>query len=139
MFVGLMGATILAGCNRKPVLRAGFAEAHGKVTLDGKPLPNAQVILEAEKGTSYGRTNGQGDYIAEFSRSQVGAAKGKARVSISTKVPFPDEDTASLPVNPKTGEREKVEQVPAKYNKASTLTVQITDDGAPYNFDLSSK
>jgi len=123
------------GCG-KSATREGFAEAYGTITLDGKPLANAEVIFETEKGSSYGRTDDNGEYCAQYSRTLSGAGIGKARVKISTKVIFPDENLEELDYNTKTGEHTKVELVPPKYNTNSELTVEIKQDGAPYDFAL---
>ena len=119
-------------------MREGFAEAYGPVTLDDKPLPNAQVEIETEKGTSYGRTDQNGRYVVEYSQGLKGAGKGKATVRIRTNVTFPDEDTSQLEYDSNTGDYRKEELVPARYNGRSELTVEITDDGAPYDFHLKS-
>ena len=106
-------------------------EAHGTVTLDEKPLPNAQVEIQTRKGTSYGRTDQNGHYVAEYSQGLKGAGKGEAKIRIRTNVTFPDEDTSKLEYDSNTGDYRKEELVPKKYNARSELTVEITDDGAP--------
>lgn len=129
---------VVIGCS-KPTMREGFTEAFGKVTLDGAPLENAEVVLETPKGMSYGRTDASGAYVAQYSRTLTGAGIGLAKVRISTKAVFPDDSLAEVKKDPKTGEYAKVERVPAAYNSKSTLTVEIKDGGAPYDFALTSK
>lgn len=138
LFAAVAGL-LLAGCGRQQ-LREGFAEAYGTVTLDEKPLPNAQVEIETPgKGTSYGRTDQNGRYVAEYSQRLKGAGKGTATIRIRTNVTFADEDTSKLEYDSNLGDYRKEELVPAKYNSRSELTVEITDDGAPYDFHLTSQ
>lgn len=136
--IGFVGLTF-AGCGNKSSMKDGFAPAFGTVKLDGKPLENAEVLFETDQGRSSARTDCYGKYHAEYSRTLHGVGKGKARVRISTKVIFPDENLADYQYDTKTGEHKKPELVPPKYNTKSELTVTITDDGAPYDFDLVSK
>lgn len=131
-------ALLASGCGDKP-MREGFARVYGTVTLDGQPLPNAQIAFDTDKGTSYGRTNSNGEYVAEYSRGLSGAGKGEATVRISTSVVFPDEDTTGLKYDDNLGDFRKPELVPPRYNDDSELTVEITDDGAPYDFHLETE
>jgi hypothetical protein len=126
------------GCG-KPAMRDGFAEAYGTVTLDGQPLPGAHVTFENEKGTSFALADAAGNYVAEYSRTLKGAPLGKNRILISTAVATPSDDPSTLTLNPKTGEHEKAELVPAKYRKEAPIEIDVTADGAPYNFELTSK
>ena len=134
---GIIGL-LLAGCSQT-TLKEGFAPVHGIVTLDGAPLPNAEIVFETGKGRSIGRTDSNGAYHAEYSRTLHGAGTGPAKVKISTKVIFADENVADFDFNTQTGEHSKPELVPANYNTKSTLTIDITETGAPYNFDLVTK
>jgi len=131
-------AVIAAGCGGQK-LRDGFVEAYGTVTLDKAPLAGAQVEIITEKGTSYGRTDSSGRYVAEYSRSLKGVGKGPAKVKIRTGIVYPDEDTSGLKVDAKTGDFKKEEKVPAKYNTKSDLKIEITETGAPYNFELTTQ
>jgi hypothetical protein len=60
---------------------------------------------------------------------QLGAPVGRHKVTIFT--PPPETDG--------TGERAKVELVPAKYNTNSTLTQEIKPGSQTINFELTSK
>lgn len=125
------------GCG-KPAMRDGFAEAYGTVTLDGQPLAGAHVTFENEKGTSFALADSAGNYVAEYSRTLKGAPLGKNRILISTKVATPNDDPSTMTLNPKTGDYEKPELVPAKYSKGAPIEIDVTADGAPYNFELTS-
>lgn len=130
---------VVSSCSGKPDMKEGFARVYGTVTLDEKPLPNAQVIFSTEQGESYGRTDSSGYYEVENTRTLKGAAIGKAVVKISTKVVFPDEETEGLEYDEESESHVKKELVPARYNTNSELSVEVTEDGAPYDFNLSSK
>lgn len=133
----LLLALATLGCG-KPDMRDGFAEAYGTVTLDGQPLAGAHVTFENEKGTSFARTDASGNYETEYSRTLKGAPLGKNRISISTAVASPDADPSTLALNPKTGEYETPELVPAKYRKDAPIEIDVTAAGAPYDFNLTS-
>lgn len=128
---------LFSGCSGKK-MRDGFVDVRGTVTLDGDPLPNAQVTIETTNGSSFARTDRNGNYIAEYSRSLKGAGVGDATVRISTREIFPDEDVSGLEVDPRSGDHIKPELVPVKYNKKSELKITIENGGGPYNFELES-
>ena len=58
---------------------------HGKITLDGKPLPLADVCFQPESGErpSVGRTDADGHYELGYKRGQLGAIVGMHLVRIS--------------------------------------------------------
>ncbi len=128
---------LTTGC-RQQKLRDGFVDVRGTVTLDGDPLPNAQVVFETETGKSFARTDRYGKYTAQYNKTKRGAGTGRAVVRISTKEVFPDDDVTDLEIDPKSGEHIKPELVPDKYNQKSELLIEITDGGAPYDFELES-
>ena len=134
---GFIGIAIV-GCGGKQS-RDGFVPAYGTVTLDDKPLPNAEIVFETDNGRSLGRTDSSGKYRAQYTRTLQGVATGTARVRISTKVVFADENISAYETDPKTGEVKKPELVPPNYNEKTELTVEIKDNGAPYDFKLTSK
>ncbi|WP_010588242.1 hypothetical protein [Schlesneria paludicola] len=137
LVVGGFGLAAI-GCGAKST-KEGFVPAFGTVKLDDKPLQNAEIVFETDKGRSTGRTDCYGKYHAEYSRTLHGVGTGTARVKISTKVIFPDENLADYQFDPKTGEHSKPELVPPKYNTKTELKVEIKDGGAPYDFALDSK
>lgn len=136
-FLILVGTLSLAvGCSGQK-MREGFVDVRGTVTLDGEPLPDAQIIIETKNGTSFARTDENGGYIAEYSKTLKGAAVGSAVVRISTKEVFPDEDVSGLKIDPRSGDHIKPERVPPKYNTKSELKIEIEGDGGPYDFKLT--
>ena len=115
----------VAGCGGNENL----AYVTGTVRLDGEPLPDAFVVFAPTSGgtTSYGRTDAEGVYEMMFSDDAKGAWIGENRVEISTG----DVDASG------TGGGAR-EQVPAIYNQASTLKVDVVAGNNVHDFDLES-
>ncbi len=107
----------------------------GKITLDGAPLPNAQVSFSPEsKVTSSGTTNSDGAYELTFGANR-GAVVGEHVVRIVTKIPGVRQHDAQGQVVADTSP----DRVPAKYNAESTLTATVKAGENTFNFDLLSK
>ena len=78
LFVGVWCLLMATGCG-------GYASVSGQVLLDGKPLANATVSFQPEKGrASYGRTDAQGNYRLSYTDKQDGVRPGKCVVRITT-------------------------------------------------------
>lgn len=102
----------------------GLVRAYGYVTLDGEPLSDAQVTFDhPNEAETFGRTDSSGYYDVWFTRSQRGAFAGPNAVWFTTR--DPDLGTEEV--------------VPKQYRSGqSALSVDVTEDGSPYNFDLVS-
>jgi len=97
----------------------------GLVTLDGKPLADANVAFAPEHGrTSIGRTDAAGRYELYFDGPNKGAAVGRHRVIITT---MPSMDSAH-PIF-----------VPARYNVQTTLTAEVKPGKNTFDFALQLK
>ncbi|MGD9858152.1 MAG: hypothetical protein AB7U20_24680 [Planctomycetaceae bacterium] len=121
---------ILTGCGGTEQ-KDGLTEAFGTVTLDGEPLADAQVFFDhPDHPETFGRTDAEGRYEMAYTRSQEGAFIGSNVVSFETI----DIDRELGRGNGQPQERVPREYVPGK----SKLTVEVTDGGAPYDFDLKS-
>lgn len=120
----LLGVTA-SGCGRNKDL----AQVTGTVKLDGELLPNAFLVFAPTSGgtTSYGRTDSNGQYEMVFSDYEKGAWIGENRVEISTG-----------DVNPTMSGAGTREQVPAVYNKNSTLMVEVSAGENVHDFNLQS-
>lgn len=143
----LLGAVV--GCNTSPQMRydsVQLVEASGTVTLDGKPLPNAVVTFESpETGQfAYGMTDSDGYYTLQFDSAVDGVTPGRKIVRISTTrkiLGLNSEEEAGEGGGEGEGAAAAApekELVPAKYNKSSELTVEVTPDQTEYDFELSS-
>lgn len=118
----------LVGCGSG----SGVVPVSGTVTLDGEPLAGALVSFypqEEGKRFSTGTTDASGHYELVYTNDQKGAATGKHTVKITTATVQGEGGPARAPK----------EKLPAKYNDASELTVDITSSSSSTNFDLQSK
>ncbi len=124
----VLAASVVCGCGGS---RSDIAEVSGTVTLDGEPLPNAQVQFIPKGGTgssSFGKTDSSGNYSMMFSRSVPGASLGESSIRIST-----------ADVNVQDGEEVVVkERVPPKYNSKSELVENVQLGSNTFNFTLVS-
>ncbi|MCA9023501.1 MAG: hypothetical protein KDA74_25305 [Planctomycetaceae bacterium] len=107
----------------------------GVVTLDDKPLADAEVTFQPEKGRpSLGKTDSEGNYTLVYTASDNGALIGTHKVLITTAVEaFSDESGAG-------NDREaRPEILPPKYNAQTTLTAQVKPGTNTIDFPLKSK
>ncbi|MEQ8633710.1 hypothetical protein [Gimesia maris] len=107
----------------------------GVVTLDDKPLADAEVTFQPEKGRpSLGKTDSEGNYTLVYTASDNGALIGPHKVLITTAVEaFSDESGAG-------NDREaRPEILPPKYNAQTTLTAQVKPGANTIDFPLKSK
>src|SRR3954470_1390534 len=87
-----------------------IAPVHGRVTLDGRPLENADITFQPDgaQRSSVGRTDSQGHYELAYKRGQMGAIVGPntVRVEVSKELvknppPIPDRYAAKSELHPK--------------------------------------
>ena len=116
-----------------------FVPVTGKVTMDGKPLAKAAVtfIPQAKPGSeiagnvSSGLTDENGQYTLKASTKdgeKDGAQVGKHKVTISQQQTWGE------------GDRQLIrDKIPKKYNIETTLTADVTTDGKPIDFPLTSR
>jgi hypothetical protein len=124
MLMGAAAAVLFAaGCGSEVELGG----VSGKVTMDGKPLPDALVQFFPEGGgrSAQGRTDAEGMYKLDYTARSEGALVGKSKVMITT---------GSL-----EDPRHRDETVPKKYNYDSTLTREVTSGSNVIDFELESK
>lgn len=78
-------ATVLVGCGGGSGADAELGTVTGQVTLNGQPLPQAEVQFVPLKGgrSSYGTTDDNGMYELVYSASAMGAVIGSHEVRIS--------------------------------------------------------
>ena len=75
----------LAGCSYQPDDMPKIAPVSGVVTLDGQPLPEAEILFQPSSGrASTGMTDENGEYTLLFNRNTYGAKVDDHDVSIIT-------------------------------------------------------
>jgi hypothetical protein len=118
----------ICGCGRTgPEL--GYVT--GIVTLDGEPLPDAEITFHPETqggSISIGSTNESGEYEMKFTRHREGAMLGKHLVQITTAL---ERFEGGRMIRAK-------ERVPVKYNQRSELTATVEPGNNSIDFKLMS-
>ncbi len=105
----------------------------GTITMDGKPLANAAVVLIPESGRPVGAmTDDNGHYVMKFPPGRESAMLGKNQVRISTLAdPSENADGSIIPGSPET--------VPMKYNAQSELEFIVTTGKNIADFQMTSE
>ncbi len=108
-----------AGCGKSGGPQV--APVHGRVTLDGKPLPRGAVVFTVPgSSTSGGRTDENGNYELIFKRGVMGAPVGINQVTI-------------------TADPRGTLQLPARYNEKSDLQREVKAGDNEFNFELTTE
>ncbi len=141
----MLASVLISGCGSS-LPDVGYVT--GVVTLDGKPLANAEVTFAPEKGRgSSGITDETGKYELFYVAGEPGALIGAHKVMITSGgVPVEGEENISAdasdepdiaprrkPTGPKKG------GIPAKYNSKTTLTADVQSGSNTFDFKLESK
>ena len=110
---------------------APLGKVSGTVILDGKPLSSATVEFTPDEGSaSYGITNTNGYYTLFYLPASPGAVIGPNVVRITTY----DWRTTDR------GDKIEVpERVPARYNRNSSLTANVTSGSQTLDWTLTSQ
>jgi len=76
--------TLLSGCGGEKLNRPPVFKVTGKVTLQGKPVPNADVtfIHKESNRAAFGKTNAEGEYKLTTFNANDGAVAGKHDISV---------------------------------------------------------
>jgi hypothetical protein len=97
-----------------------LVEVTGTVTLDGKPLPDAEVIFQPADGRpSSGRTDTEGRYTLQYMDDKSGALPGMHSVRVSTYI---ERDQDHWDPSVQAGRKE---MLPQTYNSRTTLTADL--------------
>jgi hypothetical protein len=113
----------------------------GRITLDGQPLPYAQIFFEdIEKATTaFGLTDKNGRYVLMFNSAKEGVEAGNKRIQIWTArggVEFRDEI-------PKENLGRGKERIPDRYNRKTELLCTVLSSKEKqtqiFDFELESK
>ena len=131
----LLLSLFVTGCSSKKVQYGNLelVDVSGTVTLDQKPLANAQVLFLADnRSYSYGVTDEKGRYSLMFNSKKTGTKSGEKKVEIWTTRTGADFDVLMKKSCP------NMELVPEKYNSKSTLKVNVSPSDRKFDFDLVS-
>jgi len=111
-----------------------IASVSGRITMDGKPLPDATVVFIPENGRSAaGRTDANGVYALNFTEGRHGAIPGPNSISITTARESEQDE------NGKVLRPAAKETIPMEYNAASKLSFNVEPKKKNVaNFDLKS-
>ncbi len=112
-----------------------LSEVRGKVTVDGKPVPRAEIAFVPEQAggsPSLGRTDAEGNYRLAFTQDRYGALIGKHKVTITSK-------KISASEMPDTGEPVDTTFIPIPKKYQDTLTAEVKSSSNVINFELDTK
>ncbi|MDB5347241.1 MAG: hypothetical protein JWP89_5618 [Schlesneria sp.] len=141
----LLGFIVMGvGCETRPKAnydRLNLVKAGGTITLDGQPLAGAVVSFDdPTDGTfSYGLTNSSGYFKLQIDSVMAGVKPGAKLVRVSTTRKILGLNTKEEGAGGSAKSEHPVEVVPPKYNKKSTLQVEVTSGKTDYDFDLKSE
>jgi len=103
----------------------------GIVTLDGKPLADAQVTFQPKGGSpSVATTDSAGHYELEYTRDKPGAVVGNHIVRILTQTTSTDESGNEIQVP---------QRVPEIYNYRSAMIREVKPGENRFDFKLESE
>jgi len=140
---------IVSGCSGNSGPRVYLVT--GKVTLDGAPLPEANIIFSpvSQSGTALsasGRTNADGVYLIQTTtgKPEGGTTPGDYKVCIlKTKQLWDGKSYLPNPGGEPIKNSRAVNMLPPIYTQANTTPFQATvttdKDKNVFNFDLKSK
>jgi hypothetical protein len=123
--VTIAGLLSLPGCLASSDLPE-LGNVKGVVTLDGKPLPHAQIQFVPTSGRpSNAESDEDGSYRLQYTTDVRGAVIGAHTVQIRTAVEGRDDPSK--------------ERLPARYHAKSKLKAEVKPGSNQINFELSSK
>ena len=127
---GLLCSSLI-GCGSSVPPGPARSKVTGKVSYKGQPVARGQIRFTPENGPFAQADIRDGKYEVDY---KGGVPVGPAKVEIDSYV-----ETGPETVEPDgTRRRQSVQDLPTKYNTASTLRVEITAKGKnEHNFDLS--
>lgn len=134
-FVGITAwALALNGCSKDGYQELGLVAVSGVVTLDGNPLSGAQIGFESEdKRVATGTTDASGKYTLMYDSNTPGVTPGAKVVRITTAAAEAEGGGAA------EGQALAKETIPARYNTASELKVEVSPSNNKFDFELKSK
>jgi hypothetical protein len=139
----VLAALVCVGCgSNSPMKVPELVPFQGEVTLDGKPLPSAQVFFVPKGSTkgqgSYASTAEDGKFSLKYTNGADGIPKGDYAVQVSKLL---TKDGKPIPEGQTAADVGAVDIIPARYKdpEAPMNTVTITEPKEGYVIALKSK
>ncbi|QDT66436.1 carboxypeptidase-like regulatory domain-containing protein [Calycomorphotria hydatis] len=131
-WIVVIALTAMIGCGEEG---PEVAKVTGTVTLDGEPLPYADITFIPKQGgrNSLATTDDAGNYSLTYTLSQKGALVGEHKVVITSVIEADageGDDAKAIKGRP--------EKLPAKYNSASELTANVQSEENSIDFALTT-
>jgi hypothetical protein len=115
-----------------------LAQVTGTITLDGQPLAGATVMFDSQEGRrAMGTTDTGGRYNMMHNSEQPGVTGGTHVVRIRSR-PWVEGEEEGEVTEGSDASGAATELVPARYNSASELTVEV-GSGKSHTFDFELK
>jgi hypothetical protein len=125
----VLAAFMALGCGSS---HPDLAPVSGRVTLDGEPVFEAEVLFQPQekRSPSTGTTDRDGRYELYYKRGVKGAAIGPHIVQIEMDTEIVDEDGKP---------KRRKQAIPARYNKQTELRREVKPGENVFDFDLKSE
>ena len=126
LLLGICAATLL-GCSQG----ADVVEVSGKLTRNGKPLPNYAVTFHPTKGrTSVAVTDSNGNFDMVYTRDLKGVIRGKHKVYVlyAPQTTSYNNDMSGAPAD--------MQAINEKYGSLQTTKYEIDVDGPKKNLEI---
>ncbi|MDR1384724.1 MAG: carboxypeptidase-like regulatory domain-containing protein [Planctomycetaceae bacterium] len=145
VFAIFLNLFLLTGCNQRNGIKTDIVT--GKITLDGKPLANANVNFTPNGGgnAAYGVTDENGVYKLQTSqgKADAGTTPGEYLVTIHKPVFEPTgkkiTDSETKEVTDELKSRELVPDIYKNPKKSKLSAVIVAGKKNTFDFDLESK
>jgi len=120
----VLGLFTLTGCGETE-------QVTGTVTLDGQPLPDAEVEFTPVDGgrPAIGVTNADGVFELQYRRNEAGALTGRYNVRVSTATQKSGENGEEIDVP---------EKVPSRYQQDGTIVLEVLPGSNDFKIRLST-
>jgi hypothetical protein len=136
LFLAAASLCVLCGCGNGNQLTTGSVT--GTVSLDGKPLNDAEIVFYSDKRMGLGDiVNGDIVNVTTYT-SNDGVLIGEHRVAVRPKIDEAELMRSPFESSPKKKKRKS--KIPLKYQRADTsgLTAKIKAGENPISFELFS-
>lgn len=136
-FAGLFCAICLATAGCRDARDPNTCWISGSATCDGQPIATGDLVFESENAATAPVACKVKDGTFTMKVPKGGHA---VRIHAFREVPLPPEKRQPpLPGQPPPADTDTVQYLPDRYNRFTTLKVEVTKSGEQFTFDLDSK